>query len=63
MPWYKERMLQKVSLGSLLMIVLLRTAHYNLAKLKVCGTAGTCISRDRRMRSRDCANWQQRNCS
>jgi len=34
-PWYKERLLQKVSLGSLLMIVLLRTAHYNLAKLKV----------------------------
>ena len=36
-PWYKERLLQKVSLGSLLMIVLLRTAHYNLAKLKVRG--------------------------
>ena len=35
-PWYKERLLQRVSLGSLLMIVLLRTAHYNLAKLKVC---------------------------
>ena len=34
MPWYKERLLQKISLGSLLMIVLLRTAHYNLAKLK-----------------------------
>ena len=34
-PWYKERLLQKVSLGSLLFIVLLRTAHYNLAKLKV----------------------------
>ena len=33
-PWYKERLLQKISLGSLLMIVLLRTAHYNLAKLK-----------------------------
>ena len=36
-PWYKERLLQKISLGSLLMIVLLRTAHYNLAKLKVSG--------------------------
>ncbi len=41
-PWYKERLLQKVSLGSLLMIVLLRTAHYNLAKLKVRGRC-SCI--------------------
>ncbi|KAK9817010.1 hypothetical protein WJX72_008242 [[Myrmecia] bisecta] len=33
-PWYKERMLVKTSLGSLLVILLLRTAHYNLSKLK-----------------------------
>ena len=33
--WYKERLLQKVTLGSLLYIMLLRTAHHNLAKLKV----------------------------
>ncbi|KAA6428940.1 MAG: hypothetical protein FRX49_01050 [Trebouxia sp. A1-2] len=33
-PWYKERMLQKTSLGSLLVVLLLRTAHYNMSKLK-----------------------------
>ena len=45
-PWYKERLLQKISLGSLLMIVLLRTAHYNLAKLKARShilLAGACL--------------------
>ncbi|KAK9845745.1 hypothetical protein WJX81_001268 [Elliptochloris bilobata] len=33
-PWYKERLLHKTSLGSLLVILLLRTAHYNLAALR-----------------------------
>lgn len=35
-PWYKERVAMKTTLGSLLTVVLLRTAHYNLAKLRVC---------------------------
>ncbi len=34
-PWYKERVVLKTTLGSLLTVVLLRTAHYNLAKLRV----------------------------
>lgn len=34
-PWYKERQLASTSLGSLLVVILLRTAHYNLSKLKV----------------------------
>eukprot|EP00884_Botryococcus_braunii_P022736 jgi/Botrbrau1/9146/Bobra.160_3s0019.1 len=33
-PWYKDRLLSNTTLGSLLVIVLLKTAHYNLAKLK-----------------------------
>jgi len=33
-PWYKERLLTKVSLGSLVVILLIRTIKYNLAKLR-----------------------------
>lgn len=33
--WYKERVVMKTTLGSLLTVVLLRTAHHNLAKLRV----------------------------
>ncbi|EIE20753.1 hypothetical protein COCSUDRAFT_48393 [Coccomyxa subellipsoidea C-169] len=33
-PWYKERLLNRTSLGSLLVVLLLRTAHFNLAKLR-----------------------------
>ncbi|CAL5220036.1 g1983 [Coccomyxa viridis] len=33
-PWYRERLLNKTLLGSLLVVLLLRTAHYNLAKLR-----------------------------
>jgi dymeclin len=33
-PWYKERLLHNVSLGSLLVTLLLRTAQYNLNKLQ-----------------------------
>ncbi|KAL3152555.1 hypothetical protein ABBQ32_001582 [Trebouxia sp. C0010 RCD-2024] len=32
--WYKERLLQRTTLGSLLVVVLLRTAHTNMSKLK-----------------------------
>lgn len=31
--WYKERLLHNISLGSLLVIILLRTAQYNLSKM------------------------------
>ena len=33
-PWFKERMLSDVPLESLAMLVLMRTAHYNMAHLK-----------------------------
>lgn len=33
--WYKERVVLKTTLGSLLTVVLLRTAHHNLAKFRV----------------------------
>ncbi|KAK9806635.1 hypothetical protein WJX73_002684 [Symbiochloris irregularis] len=33
-PWYKERLLQNISLGSLMVAVLLRTAHRNLGRMK-----------------------------
>ena len=39
-PWYKERVVMKTTLGSLLTVVLLRTAHHNLAKLRVCAVGG-----------------------
>ncbi|KAK9086993.1 hypothetical protein Syun_029387 [Stephania yunnanensis] len=33
-PWYQERLLHHVSLGSLLVIILIRTVKYNLSKLR-----------------------------
>lgn len=36
-PWYKERLLHNTSLGSLLVLILLRTAQYNLNKLQARG--------------------------
>lgn len=33
-PFYKERSMMHTTLGSLLVVLLLRTAHYNLAKLR-----------------------------
>ncbi len=33
-PFYRERSMMRTSLGSLLVVLLLRTAHYNLAKLR-----------------------------
>jgi len=33
-PWYKERLLPKISLGSLLVVILIRTIKYNLSKLR-----------------------------
>lgn len=34
-PWYKERLLHQTSLGSLMVIILIRTVKYNLSKLRV----------------------------
>jgi hypothetical protein len=33
-PWYKERMLRDTTLGSLLVVLLIRTVKYNLSKLR-----------------------------
>eukprot|EP00256_Glycine_max_P065194 XP_025979789.1 dymeclin isoform X5 [Glycine max] len=33
-PWYKERLLYQSSLGSLMVIILIRTIQYNLSKLR-----------------------------
>eukprot|EP00897_Mesotaenium_endlicherianum_P006674 jgi/Mesen1/6034/ME000308S05228 len=33
-PWYKERLLPKISLGSLMVVILIRTIKYNLSKLR-----------------------------
>ncbi|KAL8481656.1 hypothetical protein ACS0TY_027966 [Phlomoides rotata] len=33
-PWYKERFLNQTSLGSLMVIILIRTVKYNLSKLR-----------------------------
>lgn len=33
-PWYQERLLHQTSLGSLLVIILIRTVKYNLSKLR-----------------------------
>ncbi|KAK6914000.1 hypothetical protein RJ641_021321 [Dillenia turbinata] len=34
-PWYQERRLHQTSLGSLMVIILIRTVKYNLSKLRV----------------------------
>lgn len=34
-PWYQERLLHQTSLGSLMVIILIRTVKYNLSKLRV----------------------------
>ncbi|KAI8024466.1 Dymeclin [Camellia lanceoleosa] len=34
-PWYQERLLHQTSLGSLMIIILIRTVNYNLSKLWV----------------------------
>ncbi|XP_039130514.1 dymeclin [Dioscorea cayenensis subsp. rotundata] len=33
-PWYQERLLHKTSLGSLMVVILIRTVKYNLSKLR-----------------------------
>lgn len=34
-PWYQEHLLHQTSLGSLMVIILIRTVKYNLSKLRV----------------------------
>eukprot|EP01018_Ginkgo_biloba_P004035 Gb_15046 [translate_table: standard] len=33
-PWYQERLLPQISLGSLMVVILIRTVKYNLSKLR-----------------------------
>ncbi|CAL5333848.1 unnamed protein product [Camellia sinensis] len=41
-PWYQERLLHQTSLGSLMIIILIRTMNYNLSKLRVWLGAHVC---------------------
>jgi hypothetical protein len=34
-PWYHERLMHQTSLGSLMVVILIRTIKYNLSKLRV----------------------------
>jgi len=43
-PWYKERFLQHTSLGSLMVIILIRTVQYNLSKLRDVYLHTTCLA-------------------
>ncbi|KAG6664837.1 dymeclin-like isoform X2 [Carya illinoinensis] len=43
-PWYKERLLQQTSLGSLMVIILIRTVQYNLSKLRDVYLHTTCLA-------------------
>ncbi|PON79978.1 Dymeclin [Parasponia andersonii] len=43
-PWYKERLLHQTSLGSLLVIILIRTVQYNLSKLRDVYLHTTCLA-------------------
>ncbi|KAG5002493.1 hypothetical protein JHK84_026746 [Glycine max] len=43
-PWYKERLLYQSSLGSLMVIILIRTIQYNLSKLRDVYLHTTCLA-------------------
>ncbi|XP_061337105.1 uncharacterized protein LOC133284132 isoform X2 [Gastrolobium bilobum] len=43
-PWYKERLLHQASLGSLVIIILIRTVQYNLSKLRDVYLHTTCLA-------------------
>ncbi|KAB2599699.1 dymeclin-like [Pyrus ussuriensis x Pyrus communis] len=43
-PWYKERLLHQTSLGSLMVITLIRTVQYNLSKLRDVYLHTTCLA-------------------
>ncbi len=37
-PWFQDRILTDISLGSLMLVVVLKTVQFNLTKLQVQGT-------------------------
>ncbi|CAJ1967038.1 unnamed protein product [Sphenostylis stenocarpa] len=43
-PWYKERLLLQSSLGSLMIIILIRTVQYNISKLQDVYLHTTCLA-------------------
>ncbi|KGN56942.1 dymeclin [Cucumis sativus] len=43
-PWYKERLLHQTSLGSLMVIILIRTVQFNLSKLRDVYLHTTCLA-------------------
>ncbi|XP_022748791.1 dymeclin-like, partial [Durio zibethinus] len=43
-PWYKEHLLHQTSLGSLTVIILIRTVQYNLSKLRDVYLHTTCLA-------------------
>ncbi|CAI0559395.1 unnamed protein product [Linum tenue] len=43
-PWYQEHLLHQTSLGSLMVIILIRTVKYNLSKLKDLYLHTTCLA-------------------
>ncbi|MBA0857451.1 hypothetical protein Goshw_012698 [Gossypium schwendimanii] len=43
-PWYKEHLLHQTSLGSLMVIILIRTVQYNLSKLRDVYLHTTCLA-------------------
>ncbi|RDX70979.1 Dymeclin [Mucuna pruriens] len=43
-PWYKERLLHQTSLGSLMVVILIRTVQYNLSKLRDVYLQTTCLA-------------------
>ncbi|XWS13717.1 hypothetical protein CRYUN_Cryun36dG0061800 [Craigia yunnanensis] len=43
-PWYKEQLLHQTSLGSLMVIILIRTVQYNLSKLRDVYLHTTCLA-------------------
>ena len=44
MPWFKERILHNVSLGSLLVIILVRTVQLNLTRLHDSYIQSNCLA-------------------
>ncbi|GLT78602.1 hypothetical protein SLA2020_501320 [Shorea laevis] len=43
-PWYKEHLLHRTTLGSLMVIILIRTVQYNLSKLRDVYLHTTCLA-------------------
>ncbi|XP_023540622.1 dymeclin-like [Cucurbita pepo subsp. pepo] len=43
-PWYKDRLLHQTSLGSLMVIILIRTVQFNLSKLRDVYLHTTCLA-------------------